>query len=285
MAKQLSEVLGEQFSPENIQDSINVIKQYIDSRPRIALILGSGWTGIKDHVENPVVISLNDIPHFPKPKVAGHGNELISGSLAGQRVIILSGRKHMYEGEGLALTLYPIEIFKNLGVEIIGLTNAAGSARPEIEVGHLMVIKDHLDSTLHRQTESLKDLLGNDRSLFLNQPVYDAELVDNLINIGNREDLPVHAGVYAYTFGPFYESPSEVRAVQNWGGDALGMSTVPEAVFARLRGMRVFALSGITNMGTGLAKVEHSHLKVKEEAGKLAPRATRLLTALMKNLN
>ncbi len=269
---------------ERIRESVEEIRRRIFRPPRIGLVLGSGWGGVRDLIENPVAIPLSEIPGFPRPRVSGHAGQLLFGRLGSLEIVIVAGRKHLYEGEGLGPVLYPIEVLRQLGVEVLGLTNAAGAANPEFSIGDLMVIEDHLDSTWHRYTAALEALPGGDAWVNRNEPVYDREFAQRLLEIGKSEGLPVQSGVYAFTLGPFYESPAEVRCLGSWGADALGMSTVPEAIFARLRGMRVFGLSGITNMGTGLSVERHSHETVKQQADLLAPRATRLLKRFLETL-
>ena len=217
-----------------------------------------------------------------------HGAQLLLGRLAGQEMIILSGRKHLYEGEGLARVLFPVEVFRRLGIHTLGLTNAAGATNPRLSVGDLMIIRDHIDSTWHRYTAPLIRWNNNNSASIdhtKDRVVYDRELISRLTEIAQRENLPYHTGVYAFTSGPFYESTSEVRCLGAWGADAVGMSTVPEATYASRIGLRVFGLSGITNMGTGLTSERHSHDSVKEQANLLAPRATTLLARFLESLS
>lgn len=268
----LSEVLGDLFEEERLHQSVEGIQKHLRESPQLALVAGSGWGEIRHSLKDQKRIPLQEIPHFPLPQVSGHGAELILGRMGGRSLILLSGRKHLYEGEGLAVVLYPIEIFKRLGVSIIGLTNAAGAAQLYLNIGDLLAIRDHFDSTWHVYTAPLTRLVEHPIS-----PVYDPELLRLLTEVAKRELLPLRTGVYGFTLGPFYESPAEVRLLSRWGCDALGMSTVPEALYARMRGLRVFALSGLTNMGTGLTPMAHSHETVKEQAALLAPRAVRLL--------
>jgi len=244
-------------------------------------------------VQDAVAIPVERIPHFPRPSVSGHKAELVFGRLAGLSLVILLGRKHLYEGEGLAAPLYPVEVFRRLGVQTLGLTNAAGALHSGLGIGDLMVIRDHLDSTWHRLTAPLARWEADERwrppgrwtPPAAGRAVYDPEFVQRFLDAGREEGLPVRAGVYGFTLGPFYETPAEVRCLAAWGCDAVGMSTVPEALYARLRGLRVFALSAITNMGTGLAEAEHSHESVKEQAALLAPRAARLLERFIRSLD
>jgi len=272
------------LSESRIQASVSAIRERSKREPAIALVLGSGWGGVRRLLQDAVSIPLDQIPHFPCSRVSGHGAQLAFGRLFDQEVVILSGRKHLYEGEGLGPVLYPVEVLRCLGVETLGLTNAAGAAQRRLHIGDLMVIRDHIDSTWHRFTAPLARLAEGGAGVAFSRPVYDPELVQRLLDLGLREGLPVCSGVYGFTLGPFYEGTAEVRCLGAWGCDALGMSTVPEALYARLRGLRVFALSGITNMGTGLTELRHSHESVKEQAALLAPRASLLLQRLIESL-
>ena len=159
-------------------------------------------------------------------------------------MVILSGRKHLYEGAGLGAVVYPVEVFQRLGIKILGLTNAAGSANSEFEIGDLMILRDHFDSTWHRYTAPMAEFAAT-RGALGGVPVYDSEYVERLLEIGQQEGLPVRCGVYAFTLGPFYESPGEVRCLGSWQADALGMSTVPEALYARLRGCGFLPCRGL----------------------------------------
>lgn len=283
----LERMLGECFAERSLEASVRSIREHTREAPRCGLILGSGWGGVRRLVQDAVSIPVERIPHFPHPSVSGHKAELVFGRLARQSVVLLLGRKHLYEGEGLAAPLYSIEVFRRLGVQTLGLTNAAGALHSGLCIGDLMVVRDHLDSTWHRLTAPLSCLGADERRTppAAGRAVYDPEFVQRLLDAGREEGLSVRAGVYGFTLGPFYETPAEVRCLAAWGCDAVGMSTVPEALYARIRGLRVFALSAITNMGTGLAEAEHSHESVKEQAALLAPRATRLLERFIRSLD
>ena len=289
----LEENPEDRLNDHSISASVDAVRSHLKATPRLGLILGSGWGSITQLLKNPVTLPLTEIPHFPCPKVSGHGAQLLLGQLAGQEMIILSGRKHLYEGEGLARVLYPVEVFRRLGIHALGLTNAAGATHPRLSVGDLMIIRDHIDSTWHRFTAPLARWNDNASDQTCKAPdcssagqaVYDREFIGRLTEIAQRERLPVYTGVYAFTLGPFYESSSEVRCLGAWGADAVGMSTVPEATYARRIGLRVFGLSGITNMGTGLTPEQHSHDSVKAQANLLAPRATTLLARFLESLN
>ncbi len=286
----LHQTLGPAFEPERIENAVQSILSRLEGRkPRLALVLGSGWKEILSGMQTEVTLPLAEIPGFPQPSVSGHGAELICGQVSGLSLLALTGRKHLYENEGLGPVLFPIEIFARLAVPWLGLTNSAGSARPKLPngqspMGSLMVIRDHLDTTWHRWTSPLAEIAVEKGLLAGGDPIYDEAWKKQLLEIGREEQLPIFEGVYSFTLGPFYESPAEVRCLAGWGADALGMSTVPEALFARIRGFRIFALSGITNLGTGLDEASHDHEIVKRQAARLAPNAVRLLEHFLKQL-
>jgi purine nucleoside phosphorylase len=145
----------EGLEAERIRESVEAIRRRISLHPRIGLVLGSGWGGVRDLLQDPVTIPLAEIPGLPRPRVRGHTGQLLFGRLGSLEIVIVAGRKHLYEGEGLGPVLYPIEVLRQLGVKILGLTNAAGAANPEFSIGDLMVIEDHLDSTWHRYNRSV----------------------------------------------------------------------------------------------------------------------------------
>jgi purine-nucleoside phosphorylase len=274
------------FSPlpdqDTVEESVEYIRGCMEPFPETAVVLGSGWGGLRESMTVRADIPASEIPHFPKPSVAGHEGRLIAGEISGWPVALFSGRKHLYEGQGITPVVFPLLCFHRLGVKLLGLTNAAGAANPAMNVGDIVIVRDHIDTTWHRYTSSLPVVERERHNI---HPVYDPQLVQSLKETGQALGLPVKTGIYAMTLGPFYESPAEVRCLGQWEADALGMSTVPEAIMARVLGMRVFALSAITNMGTGLSSQAHSHKTVQTEAKKVQPRAAKLLSKWFDRLN
>ena len=233
--------------------------------PKIAIILGSGLGVLTEDFENLIKIKYQDIPGFPVSTVAGHAGELLIGTIDGIPVLAMNGRFHYYEGYEVAHTAYPIRVFSLLGIEDIILTNAAGGINTDIEQGSLMIINDHLsffaESVLRGKNEDKFGVRFPDMS-----EVYSKELIEKLRPIMLEKMGRCYEGVYAYMKGPCYETPAEIRALRILGADAVGMSTVPEAITARHCGINVIAVSCITNMAAGIIKKELSHEEVKETA-------------------
>ena len=253
----------------NYNNAVQFIKQKIgDKKPDTAIILGSGLGVLKDDIENKVVIEYKDIPDFPVSTVEGHAGELIIGELSGRTVIAMNGRFHYYEGYDIKQTVFPIRVFALLGIEKVILTNAAGGINTDIKEGSFMVINDHLsffaESVLRGKNEDEFGVRFPDMS-----EVYDKQEREKMKVIIEKYTGNSLEGVYAYMKGPAYETPAEIRALRVLGADAVGMSTVPEAVVARHSGMKVVAVSCITNMAAGVTNKKLSHEEVKETADRV----------------
>lgn len=253
----------------NYKQAVEYIKQKIgDKKPEIAIVLGSGLGVLKDDIENKVIIKYEDIPEFPISTVEGHAGELIIGELSGKTIIAMNGRFHYYEGYDIKQTVFPIRVFALLGVKNIILTNAAGGINTDIKEGSFMVINDHLsffaESVLRGKNEDEFGVRFPDMS-----EVYDKQEVKKMKDIIQKYTGNVLEGVYAYMKGPCYETPAEIRALRTLGADAVGMSTVPEAIVAVHSGMKVVAVSCITNMAAGVTNKKLSHEEVKETADRV----------------
>ena len=253
----------------NYKEAADFIKEKIGNRnPETAIILGSGLGVLKEDIENKVVIEYKDIPEFPISTVEGHAGELIIGELSGKTIIAMNGRFHYYEGYHIKQTVFPIRVFSLLGVKNVILTNAAGGINTNIKEGSFMVINDHLsffaESVLRGKNEDEFGVRFPDMS-----EVYDKEQREKMKSIIEKYTGNSLEGVYAYMKGPTYETPAEIRALRMLGADAVGMSTVPEAVVARHSGMKVVAVSCITNMAAGVTNKKLSHEEVKETADRV----------------
>lgn len=253
----------------NYKEAVEFIKQKIgDRKPETAIVLGSGLGVLKEDIEDEVVIKYKDIPGFPISTVEGHAGELIIGNLSGKTIIAMNGRFHYYEGYDIKQTVFPIRVFALLGVKNIILTNAAGGINTDIKEGSFMVINDHLsffaESVLRGKNEDEFGVRFPDMS-----EVYDKEEVKKMKEIIKRYTENALEGVYAYMKGPCYETPAEIRALRVLGADAVGMSTVPEAIVARHSGMKVVAVSCITNMAAGVTDKKLSHEEVKATADRV----------------
>ncbi|WP_027488700.1 purine-nucleoside phosphorylase [Allorhizobium undicola] len=248
--------------------------------PRIAIILGSGLGGLADEVSDAVRIPFADLPGFPAGGVSGHAKELVAGHLNGVPVIMLAGRVHYYEkGDAGAMRL-PLTVLKELGVQSLILTNAAGSLRQDMAPGSVMQITDHINYS------GLNPLIGeaSDARFVGMTEAYDGALAEAMRQAAHEEAISLHHGVYMWFSGPSFETPAEIRMARLLGADAVGMSTVPEVILARFLGLRVAAASVITNYGAGMTGAELSHDETKDMAplggAKLALILKRMLTGL-----
>ncbi len=230
----------------------------------LAIVLGSGLGGLAARVEDPVRIPYADLPDFPASGVSGHAGALIVGWLGEARVALLAGRAHYYEHGKARAMRGPMEALARLDVEAVLLSNAAGSTRPQMGPGSLMVIADHLNFS------GLNPLIGEggDRRFVDMSAAYDPGLRARLKAL----DEALFEGVYCWFSGPSFETPAEVRAAALLGADAVGMSTVPETILARYFGLKVAGVSVITNLGAGLSDTLLSHAQTKAEADKAAAR-------------
>lgn len=246
-----------------IRTSTEFIHNKIEFAPEIGLILGSGLGVLADEIENPVKILYSEIPHFPISTVEGHKGQLVIGTLSGKKVIVMQGRFHYYEGYSLKDVTFPVRVMKALGVERLIVTNAAGGINTSFEPGDLMIIKDHINLMYDNP------LFGpNDENLGVRFPdmssAYSKDMIETAKQVGGKLNIDLKEGVYISLTGPTYETPSEVKMLRYLGGDAVGMSTVPEVVVARHSTMEVLGISCITNMASGILPQPLSHDEVIE---------------------
>lgn len=252
-------------------------------RPRVGVILGSGLGAVADAVEDPEITGYEELPGFPRPTVEGHAGRVVQGLLAGVPVAILQGRAHLYEGGPIDELRAPVRWLRAAGAEILVQTNAAGSLRPEVGPGSLMAITDHINLT------GTNVLIGpNDDSIGPRFPAmgnaYDPQLLAELRAAAADSGVRLAEGVYAAWSGPSFETAAEIRAIGVLGGDAVGMSTVHETIVARHCGLRVAAVSAITNLAEGLSDVPLSHEQTLADAARAAADLVRLLTAFIPRL-
>ncbi|HUQ18712.1 MAG TPA: purine-nucleoside phosphorylase [Gemmatimonadaceae bacterium] len=257
------------YSTAAARSAAELIRKRIgDASPEIAIILGSGLGGLADEVVESVSVPFSDIPGLPEPTVIGHAGALVSGTLAGRRVIALSGRVHLYEGHPPALAAFPVRILHALGAEILFASNAAGAIRKDFVPGDLMIINDHLNLTFSNPlTGPVQE--GDVRFPDMSEP-YDHELRAMLQTASKRVGVPLKEGVYAWLPGPSFETRAEVNMLATLGADAVGMSTVPEVIVARAMGMRVAAMSCITNAASGSSEAPVLHKDVLDVTARVA---------------
>ncbi|WP_110927541.1 purine-nucleoside phosphorylase [Bacillus massiliglaciei] len=253
---------------EKAERAAAYIKGKLDTVPEIGLILGSGLGVLADEIQNPVAIPYEEIPEFPVSTVAGHAGRLVIGELSGKRVIAMQGRFHFYEGYTMDKVTFPVRVMKLLGVEKLIVTNAAGSVNESFTPGDLMIITDHINCM------GANPLIGsNDERFGPRFPdmseAYNKEMRMLAKDIADAQGLDVKEGVYVGNSGPTYETPSEVKMARILGGDAVGMSTVPEVIVARHSGIKVLGISCITNMAAGILDQPLSHEEVIETTEKV----------------
>lgn len=251
--------------------------------PRIALVLGSGLGAFADEVQDAIAIPYAELPGFPVGSVAGHAGRHVLGTLSGVPVVVLQGRAHLYEGTDPAAIAVPVRTVRALGAETIVLTNAAGSLRPDVGPGALMAITDHINLT------GASSLTGpNDESIgprFVGMgDAYDPALLAALRAAAARCGVALAEGVYLAVTGPSFETPAEIRAFRALGADAVGMSTVLEVIAARHCGLRVAAVSAITNLAEGLSAEVLSHEGTLSSAARAAEDLVPVLRTLVEGL-
>lgn len=266
---------------EKIKETAAFIKAKVNDIPTTAIILGTGLGELVNHIEITDVIEYSEIPNFPISTVEGHSGKLIFGALGNKRVMAMQGRFHFYEGYSMQQVTFPVRVMKALGINTLFVSNAAGGMNPEFKIGDIMIINDHInlfpEHPLRGKNYNELGLRFPDMS----EP-YSHRLIADALKVAAANNIKVHQGVYVGTQGPTFETPAEYRYFRRIGGDAVGMSTVPEVIVARHSGMEVFAISVITDMG-GLEGVEPEKVS-HEEVQKAAAEAQPKMTAIMKGL-
>jgi xanthosine phosphorylase len=252
-------------------------------KPRVAVILGSGLGEFADAIESPTVVPYRGLPGFPATRVVGHAGKLVAGVLGGVSVIALCGRAHAYEALPMDAYRVPVRTLRRLGVEILVLTNAAGSLRRSIKPGRLMLIADHINLLGMNPLWGANDAAYGPRFPDM-KDAYDPGLRHLLHRAARRARITLAEGVYLAYPGPSFETAAEIRAFRRMGADAVGMSTVPEAIVARHCGLRLAGLSVITNLAEGMAAAAPSHEETLAVAGRAARQMVRLLSEFLKIL-
>ncbi len=266
-----------------IERAADVVRERAGSlSPRVAIVLGSGLGGLAESLSAAIEIPYADLPGFPATSVAGHAGQLIVGRLRGVPVILQSGRFHMYEGHELGVVTLPVRVFGALGVHTFIVTNAAGGIRPDAHPPLLMVITDHINMT---GRNPLVGSVVHGEPRFPDMSVaYDAGLRSLARAVAEREGIPIEEGVYAGVLGPSFETPAEIRMLRQLGADAVGMSTVPEVIVARARGMRVLGISAISNLGSGITGQPLSHDEVLAAGKTVAASLERLVGGVVEEI-
>ncbi len=251
-----------------VNEAVSMINSRIKIQPEIGIILGSGLGDFADTIDKKIIIPYEEIPHFKKSTVQGHAGRLISGYVKNKPVVIMQGRYHYYEGHDIVETVFPVRVLWGLGSKKLLLTNAAGGINSMLLPGDLMIIRDHINLM------GVNPLRGeNDERFGPRFPdmstVYCNEMINVIADGMMRMGLGVKKGVYLALSGPSYETPAEIRMLKTLGADAVGMSTVPEAIVARHMGLLVAGISCISNLAAGISPTPLSHKEVTETADRV----------------
>ena len=268
---------------EQIDAATDAIRARTSVQPEIALILGSGLGELADSIENPTIIPTRELPHWPVSTVPGHKGRLVIGDLEGKKVLVLQGRTHYYEGHAISQIGLPIRVMQRLGIKKLIVTNAAGGLRDSFNAGDLMIITDHLALLPMAGENPLRgpnlDEFGT-RFPDMSQ-VYDPEYIRLTREAGQELGIPMHEGVYVCLSGPTFETPTDCRFLKLVGVDAVGMSTVPEAIVAKHGGMRILGISTITNKIDPDGTNKATHEEVLETGDIIAPKLMKIVRTMV----
>lgn len=259
-----------------IDTAVQRLRELSGTPPQVGLVLGSGLGAFADRLENAHALPFSEVPFFPQSSVVGHAGRIVIGDLHGVRVVAMQGRVHAYEGYSAQEVVFPIRVLCRLGIKALVLTNAAGCINPAWSAGDLMRITDHINLS------NVNPLVGpNVSALGPRFPdmskAYDVRLAAALEEAAAERDILLRAGVYTCLLGPTYETPAEIRMLRTLGGDAVGMSTVPEVIAAAHMGVPVAAVSCLTNMASGILDQPLSHSEVTETAERVREQFVGLL--------
>lgn len=258
------------------KDSINYLISESPFTPEVALVLGSGLGNFADSTENIKTISTNSIPNYPKSSVEGHKGLIHFSKIQDKKILIFQGRNHFYEGYGLSDCVLPVLLAKKISCSKIIFTNAAGGINKSFHPGDLMLAESFNGMNIKKELTELIGISSIElKNNFLNCP--SVRMNERIKAAAKENSIHLQLGIYWYTKGPSYETPAEIKMIQKFGGDAVGMSTVHEAVFASYLGMEVAIISCITNMASGISTQKLSHQEVTETANQVAAKFTLLL--------
>lgn len=266
-----------------IYEARDYIKSFVSFTPEIGLILGSGLGILGEEVADKIIINYSDIPNFPVSTVEGHKSRLVFGTLNNKKVAVMQGRFHYYEGYKMQEVVFPVWVMKALGINKLIVTNAAGGVNADFKPGDLMLIKDHINFS------GDNPLIGpNLNELGVRFPdmsnAYNIDMMELAKKCAKDNSIEVREGTYMMFTGPNYETPAEVKAARILGGDAVGMSTVPEVIAANHSGMKVLGMSCITNMAAGILDMPLNHQEVIDTAEKVKSKFVSLVKSIVENL-
>jgi len=278
--------MSEFLTYHEIDAATDAVRDRITTTPEIALILGSGLGELADSIENPTIIPTHEIPFWPVSTVPGHKGRLVIGELEGKQVLVLQGRTHYYEGHPVSKIGLPIRVMQRLGIKTLILTNASGGLNHDFFAGDIMLIKDHL-ALLPMAGEN--PLRGPNLDEFGPRfppmsEVYSLELIGLAREVGTELGIQLHEGVYVCLSGPSFETPADCRFLKMVGADAVGMSTVPEAIVAKHGGMKILGFATITNKIDPDGTNKASHEEVLEVGDQLAPNLMKIIRGVLRRL-
>jgi purine-nucleoside phosphorylase len=261
-------------------EAADFIRNKINVQPAIAMVLGSGLGGFADDLNARTVIPYNQIPHFPMTSAIGHAGNLVIGKMSNVPVAAMQGRVHYYEGHSLQRVTFPMRVFFRLGIKAVLLTNAAGGIGSQLKQGCLVVLKDHINLLGSNPLMGPNDERFGLRFIDLTE-AYAADYRRMAMEEGRRLGIDIFEGVYAAVTGPSYETPAEIRFLRTIGADTVGMSTVPEVIVARHCGIKVLAISCVTNLAAGISGQPINHLEVLETGERVRGQFVALLKSLL----
>ena len=268
---------------ETIKQTSDYLKNKIGEIPNTAIILGTGLGELANEIDNKTEIPYAEIPNFPISTVEGHSGKLIIGTLGGKRILAMQGRFHFYEGYSMKEVTFPVRVFQALGVEYLFVSNAAGGMNPSFDIGDIMLIEDHINMfPEHPLRGKNYDELGT-RFPDMSE-AYDKKLRMMAMQIANEKNIKLQHGVYVGVQGPTFETPAEYQFFRVIGGDAVGMSTVPEVIVANHAKMKVLAFSIITDLGVPGKIVEVSHEEVQEAAKIAQPKMAEIMRTIVQKI-
>ena len=274
------------FTIDEIDEIVRKLEARTMVRPRLGIILGSGLNGLADSISKPDIVPFAGLPHFPVSTVFGHAGRIVLGQLEGRAVFVMQGRIHFYEGYSMAQVTLPVRVMQRFGIETLILTNAAGGVNPGFQAGDVMLITDHLNFLGMMGQNPLMgpnyDELGP-RFPDMSQ-VYDRELAEKARAVAMRESVTLREGVYAGLSGPSFEGPADLRFLRLAGADAVGMSTVPEAIVARHGNIRVLGFSGISNKANLDGSTVTTHEEVIEAGKTITPKIEKLIRGVLREM-
>ena len=265
---------------KKIQETASWLKQRMTTSPKTAIILGTGLGQLASEITDSYEFSYQDIPNFPVSTVEGHAGKLIFGKLGGKDIMAMEGRFHFYEGYNMKEVTFPERVMYELGIETLFVSNASGGMNPEFHIGDLMIITDHINFFPEHPLRG-KNMPTGPRFPDMHE-AYDHKLVELADQIAEEKGIRLVHGTYVGVQGPTFETPAEYRMYRVLGGDAVGMSTVPEVIVARHCGIRVFGISVITDLGGFDVPVEVSHEEVQIAANEAQPRMTEIFREIIK---